>query len=55
MTDRRLSSLALTVTGMLVLSGCQAIEGIFKAGFWTGVIMVVIVVVGLVAVVSRLR
>jgi hypothetical protein len=27
-----------------VLSGCQVVEGIFKAGVWVGVILVVLVI-----------
>jgi hypothetical protein len=39
----------------LVLSGCEAIEGIFKAGVWTGVIIVALAL-GLIGfVVSRVR
>jgi hypothetical protein len=40
---------ALMLTGILVmlamgLTGCELVEGIFKAGFWTAIILVVIVV-----------
>ena len=34
----------LMVLVLLQLSSCAVIEGIFKAGFWSGIIMVVIVV-----------
>ena len=37
-------SLALFSVMMLVLSGCAAIEGIFKAGMWSGIFIVVIIV-----------
>lgn len=49
------SALTAMVIGSLTLSGCAAIEGIFKAGVWTGVIIVVLLVVGVVALFSRLR
>ena len=39
----RATSLALIPPAALVLSGCAAIEGIFKAGVWVGVIAVAIV------------
>ena len=52
---RNVSALTATVLGSLMLSGCAAIEGIFKAGVWTGVIIVVLVLVGVVALFSRLR
>lgn len=29
---------------LIVLSGCTAIEGVFKAGMWVGVIVVVAIV-----------
>jgi hypothetical protein len=39
----------------LLLSGCEAIEGIFKAGVWSGVIIVVLAL-GLVAfVMAKVR
>jgi hypothetical protein len=46
--------MAIMIAG-LTLSGCAAIEGIFKAGVWTGVIIVVLLLVGVVALVSRFR
>jgi hypothetical protein len=39
----------LTVT----LAGCSAIAGIFKAGFWVGIIVAVIIVGGLVMLLKR--
>ena len=52
---RNVSALTAMVIGSVTLSGCAAIEGIFKAGVWTGVIIVVLVLVGVVALFSRLR
>jgi len=37
----------------LTLSGCAAVAGIFKAGFWVGIVIAVIVVVGLFALFGR--
>jgi len=37
---RNLSALLL----LAFLSSCTAIEGIFKAGIWTGIILVVVIV-----------
>ena len=37
----------------LPLSACAAVAGIFKAGFWVGLIVAVIVVVGLFALMKR--
>jgi hypothetical protein len=43
--------LVLLVLSALTLTGCEAIAGIFKAGMWTGVIgiVLVLVVVGFIA------
>lgn len=52
----RATSIVLIPAASLALSGCAAIEGIFKAGVWVGVIAVAIVlavVFGLVGVFSR--
>lgn len=35
------------------LSSCEAIKGIFKAGMWTGVILVVVVVALIIFVVGK--
>jgi hypothetical protein len=38
----------LLVVALAVLTaGCTVAAGIFKAGFWTGIILVVVIVVGL--------
>lgn len=36
--------LALVALFVTTLSSCELVEGIFKAGMWTGVILVVVVV-----------
>jgi hypothetical protein len=43
----------LVVLIALTISGCAAIAGIFKAGVWTGLIIAVVVIVIVVALVSR--
>lgn len=46
---------ALLLFSILLLSGCEVIGAIFKAGVWVGIILV-IAVVGLIAwVVSKIR
>ncbi|PYR94480.1 MAG: phosphatidate cytidylyltransferase [Acidobacteria bacterium] len=37
----------------VTLAGCAAIAGIFKAGFWVGIVIAVIVVVALFALFGR--
>ena len=49
MGARCLLVVLLTVT----LAGCSAIAGIFKAGFWVGIVIAVIIVVGLFALLGR--
>ncbi|MCC7008005.1 MAG: phosphatidate cytidylyltransferase [Acidobacteria bacterium] len=39
----------------VMLSGCEAIAGIFKAGVWTGVIMVVIVLAIIAFAAAKMR
>lgn len=40
---KKYSSLAFIAILASTLSSCELVEGIFKAGFWSGVIIVVIV------------
>ena len=46
---RILFVLLLAVT----LTGCAAVAGIFKAGFWVGIIVAAILVVGIFALMKR--
>lgn len=55
MTLRQFTAVMLVLAGALLVSGCAAIEGIFKAGVWVGALMVVIVVVALIALFTRIR
>lgn len=48
----RLLTLLLLTMGA---TGCRLAGGIFKAGFWSGIIVVVLVVVGLVFLVTKAR
>jgi len=43
------------VVVMVSLSSCEAIAGIFKAGFWTAIILIIIVVAIIIWLVSRFR
>ena len=54
----RLAQISVWVTLVAIavaLSGCSAIGGIFKAGVWTGVILIVVVVLLIVGVLSFMR
>ena len=48
-----LARLMLVLVLAVLAVGCTAIAGIFKAGFWVGIVVAVVVVVGLVALLSR--
>lgn len=39
----------------LAVSGCELVGGIFKAGFWTGIILVAVIAVGLMVLVTKMR
>lgn len=34
----------LSITVLLFLPGCEIVAGIFKAGFWTAIILVILIV-----------
>jgi hypothetical protein len=48
-----LTRVLLVVLLAVTMTGCAAIAGIFKAGFWTGMIIAVVVLVAIVALVGR--
>jgi hypothetical protein len=48
-----IARILLVVLLAVTISGCAAIAGIFKAGFWTGLIIAVIVIVLIMALVGR--
>jgi len=52
---RALWVLLLLVVAGMTLTGCEAIQGIFKAGVWTGVIMVAILVLIIGFIAAKLR
>ncbi len=43
----------LVVLVTLPIAGCAAVAGIFKAGFWVGIVVAAILVVGIVALMRR--
>jgi hypothetical protein len=47
------SRILLIVLLMVTVTGCAAVAGIFKAGFWVGIVIAVIVVVLLFALFGR--
>lgn len=52
----RLSYLLILALGVsMTLTSCELVEGIFKAGFWTAIIVIVIVVALIGWIFSRFR
>ena len=47
--------LALLVVSAMTLTGCEVIGGIFKAGVWTGVIAIVLVLVVVGFIAAKIR
>lgn len=38
---KKLGLLSISLLGLMLLTGCEAVETIFKAGMWWGIILVV--------------
>ena len=55
MAVRRYALVCALAVLLVTASGCAAVAGIFKAGFWVGVILAVLVVGGGLLMVSRFR
>jgi len=52
---RSLWLLVLMVLAAMTLTGCEVIGGIFKAGVWTGVIAIVLVVIVVGFIAAKIR
>jgi hypothetical protein len=46
------SALLLMLT---LLGGCEVVGGIFKAGMWSGIIIVIVIVVAIIWLIGRFR
>ena len=47
--------IVLLVLAAVSMTGCEAIAGIFKAGVWTGVVMIVVLIAIVGFVATRIR
>jgi len=54
MTIKRYFPLAIIALLMTTLTSCELVEGIFKAGVWTGVIIVVLVLALIIWLISKI-
>ena len=53
---QKLSTLWICAIAMVMtLSSCEVVGGIFKAGFWTAIILVVLVIILILWLVRRMR
>jgi hypothetical protein len=50
----RSTLLTLLLSALVFAEGCQAVKGIFKAGFWVGIVVAVVVVGVVVGVVKAM-
>ncbi len=50
-----LSRVLLLAVLALIAAGCSVVGGIFKAGFWSGIIVVALIVVGSVFLLTKAR
>jgi hypothetical protein len=53
-TMRQSTLLAAMLVVLTVAEGCRAVEGIFKAGFWVGLIVAALVVGVVIAIVRSI-
>lgn len=52
---KRFTLASVFIALMLSLQSCEIIGGIFKAGFWAGIILVVLVVVLIFWLIAKIR
>lgn len=46
--------LTLLILSMFVLDSCSVVGGVFKAGAWTGIILVVVVIAVIIFIISKM-
>ncbi|HLS95327.1 hypothetical protein BC792_10858 [Sphingobacterium allocomposti] len=51
---KRFSHVMLFVFAVMTLTSCEVIGGIFKAGVWSGVILVVLVIALIIWIIARM-
>ena len=55
MPTRSIVTLLPVLLLAVIVSGCSVVGGIFKAGFWTGIILVALIVAALLFLVTKAR
>jgi len=51
---KKIVPLSLMSATLLLMTSCSVIEGIFKAGVWTGILIVIIIVALIIWLISKL-
>ncbi|QIH32949.1 hypothetical protein [Sphingobacterium sp. DR205] len=51
---KKIIPFALMSSLLILVSSCAAIEGIFKAGVWSGILLVVVVVAIIIWIITKL-
>lgn len=51
----RLAAVLVVLLGSIAASGCEVIEGLFKVGFWAGIIVILLVVLVIWLIVRMFR
>jgi cytosine/uracil/thiamine/allantoin permease len=51
---KRITSLFVLLAVTQLFTGCELVEGIFKAGVWVGIIIVVAVIALIIWIISRI-
>ena len=54
MKQKQMMNLSVLAILLLSLSSCEAIAGIFKAGVWSGVLLVVGIIALIIFIISRM-
>jgi hypothetical protein len=55
LTSRAVPHLFVVLFLALAVSGCSLAGGIFKAGFWTGLILVAVIAIGLMFLFTKMK
>jgi hypothetical protein len=55
LSTRAVPNVLLVLCLAFLASGCDLAGGIFKAGFWAGIFLVVLIAVGLMFLVTKMR
>lgn len=55
MLNRFFFLLLISIISVFTFAGCEIVEGIFKAGFWVGVILVILIIAAVMAILRKIK